>query len=127
MIRPRGCGVRTGRPEASTHTFTRRPAGVSAGATIRPTRCVPSGAVHIPGVAAWYPASQGSGAAASKTWGTRCQETCWARSARYPERRVDLDLAETRTFSSRVVYPCCRMARWPVRPPSPSDTANALL
>lgn len=37
------------------------------------------------------------------------------------ERRVDLELVETRTFSSRVVYLRYRVARQPTRPPSPGE------
>src|SRR5215472_15105810 len=37
---------------------------------------------------------------------------------RFRERRVDLELAETRTFSSRVVYFRYRVARQPTGPPS---------
>ena len=40
------------------------------------------------------------------------------------ERRVDLELVETRTFSSRVVYLRYRVARSPARPPSPGENGD---
>ena len=41
------------------------------------------------------------------------------------ERRVDLELAETRTFSSGVVYLRYRVARSPARPPGPRKNGPA--
>ena len=41
------------------------------------------------------------------------------------ERRVDLELVETRTFSSKVVYLRYRVARSPARPPSPGKNGPA--